>query len=127
VVGFITDGDSPSDQLCQLEFIHHLWSGIKQSFGTTSLAVVAETVLSTVLSQKYRLEGEVKAAWSALCSDLISIGVPDLMCHLLARSESQGGIEVQRQLWAVMAENELFKARGNRWEEIVSFLAIPIR
>ncbi|KXN87615.1 hypothetical protein AN958_08396 [Leucoagaricus sp. SymC.cos] len=129
VVSFIANADDTTDQLRQLQLVQKLWSVIRRSYGAASLSSIAETLLSTVLSHTYTLsEIGVKDAWSALCGDFVSVGVPQLAHTLLGGSESQEGVEVQRQLWAVMAESGLFpKVDGHEWEDVLSFLILPIK
>jgi hypothetical protein len=89
---------------------------------------LAEGILFAVLKEKYDLDEEgVKHAWSLLFAELVSIGVPNFLPSVLARTESQEGVEVQRQLWVMMAKNDLIVAKEGDWEEMLSFLMIPFQ
>lgn len=127
IISFVNHTTDTSNQLRQLNLVFKLWSVTKQSYGTQYLVSLAEAVLSTVLRQKYNLdEEEIKRAWSVLCVNLASIGIPNFLHSVLARSESQEGVEVQRQLWVMMAGNDLIKLKEDGLEEVLSFLVIPL-
>lgn len=128
ITSFIGRTDSSSNQIRHLKFFYELWRVTKQSYGTQYLVSLAEAILFAVLEQKYDLDGEgIKQAWSLLFVDLVSIGTPNFLPSVLARTESQEGVEVQRQLWVMMAKNDLIKAKGSDWEEILLFLVIPFQ
>ncbi|XP_006462383.1 hypothetical protein AGABI2DRAFT_119245 [Agaricus bisporus var. bisporus H97] len=128
ITSFIGRTDSSSNQIRHLKFVYELWRVTKQSYGTQYLVSLAEAILFAVLEQKYDLDGEgIKQAWSLLFVDLVSIGTPNFLPSVLARTESQEGVEVQRQLWVMMAKNDLIKAKGSDWEEILLFLVIPFQ
>ncbi|KAG5351604.1 hypothetical protein C0989_005611 [Termitomyces sp. Mn162] len=110
-------------QVQRLIAVKRLWSVMKNVFATSWLP--AERILASVLEINFFLEEEhVKAAWSNLCSDLISVGIPTLLHVLSTGSE---GPKVTRQLWTILARMWQVSDEAAHWEELVSLLVIPLR
>lgn len=140
VLSFIKPGNDSDvkkaeDQLQELTLMHKLWSVVKRCYGTAFLVSEAETLLVTILSMNVMPAYEaVTGTWGALCVDLVSaIGKPEVLVQSVftRNGEQQEGIkikvEIQRQLWVAIAASELFRTKEQKWEEILSFLVVPIR
>lgn len=96
---------------------------MKNVFATSWLP--AEKILANVLKVNFFLEEEeIKAAWSDLCADLISVGIPTLLHVMSTGSEGQ---KVTRQLWTVVAKTWQVPDEKAHWEELISFLVIPLK
>ncbi|KAG5644893.1 hypothetical protein DXG03_007445 [Asterophora parasitica] len=123
---FIADTDEVDTQVRRLIVVKKLWGVMKNVYSHSWLP--AETILAAVTRIQFSLGNEsVRAAWSQLCADLISVGVPSLLHVITARSEKGEGQEVTRQLWAVLARDWQVSSGGTHWEELASFLGIPFK
>lgn len=110
-----------------LSLVNKLWAVLKNVFAASWLPPPAEVILAGVLKRNYNLEDErVKSAWSRLCADLISVGLPALLHIVSVRTAHNEELEVTRQLWSVLAKSWKESDNGTHWEELVSFLIIPL-
>ncbi|KAG6889883.1 hypothetical protein C0995_013858 [Termitomyces sp. Mi166 len=123
VTQFLVHSQGIPVQVQRLIAVKRLWSVMKSVFAASWLP--AEKILASVLKVNFLLDDErVKAAWSDLCADLISVGIPTLLHVLSTGSEGQ---KVTRQLWTVLARTWQVSDEKAHWEELVSFLVIPFK
>ncbi|TFK39035.1 hypothetical protein BDQ12DRAFT_682901 [Crucibulum laeve] len=120
--------DAAEAQIGQLHLIKSLWDVIKNVFSHIfQLSSPAEIILSSILDTRYALEIEaVRIAWDNLCSALISAEIPMLLHVLSARSKRREDAETTRELWAVVGRNALRQESNTSWQDLMSFLSIPI-
>ncbi|KAG6916033.1 hypothetical protein DXG01_008756 [Tephrocybe rancida] len=123
VARFLVQPQETSAQVRHLAAVKRLWGVMRNVFAASWLP--AEKILACVLKVKFSLgDGEVKAAWSELCVDLISVGVPTLLHVISTGSE---GEEITRHLWTVLAKTWQAPEETVHWEELISFLVIPFK
>ncbi|KAG6887993.1 hypothetical protein C0992_009973 [Termitomyces sp. T32_za158] len=123
VTRFLVQSQEVSVQVHRLVVVKQLWSVMKNVFATSWLP--AEKIVASVIKVNFFLEEEhIKAAWSDLCSDLISVGIPTLLHVMSTGSEGQ---KVTRQLWTVLARTWQVPDEKAHWDELISFLAIPLK
>ncbi|KAG6829469.1 hypothetical protein H0H92_004431 [Tricholoma furcatifolium] len=123
VTRFVAPSQETSVQVQRLTLVKRLWGVMKNVFSTSWLP--AERILAGVLKVTFSLDDEdVRGAWSDLCTDLISVGVPTLLHVISTGSE---GLMVTRHLWTVLARTWQTPDENAHWEELVSFLVIPFR
>jgi hypothetical protein len=128
VARFLVQLEDPKVQLIHVQFVQKLWAVMKNVFSSAWLSPPAEIVLAAVLKCNFTLADEdVRVAWSQLCADLISVGIPTLLHVVQTRSRSTEGLQVTRQLWAVLART--FQAPDDyvHWDDGTCFLAIPLK
>jgi hypothetical protein len=103
-----------------------MWSITKNVLYDTWLPSNAEIILAAVLKRNFTLDdGEVRQAWSDLCAELVSVGVPTLMHVVYFQSEKREQVEVLRQLWTVLARTWQVIDHGTTWDDLVTLLVIP--
>ena len=140
VTNFIKQGNDESvktaeDILQELGLVHGLWFAIKHSFDDAFLSSTAKIILVDIILKGFNLVDErVKNVWSTLCVDLVYVvGKLEVLVQavFMRASGQQGGkridVQMQRQLWVVIANSELFKIKEQEWGTILSFLSIPIQ
>jgi len=117
------------DSLQELDLVHGLWSAIKHSFAAAFLSSTAEIILINILLKGFELVDEgVKVAWSTLCTDLAyMVGNPKVLIQAVFSERGGVGVRTQRQVWIVIANSELFKLQEQEWEDILSFLSLPLQ
>ncbi|KAG6844468.1 hypothetical protein H0H87_006692 [Tephrocybe sp. NHM501043] len=120
---FLIQSEETAVQVFRLIAVKRLWAVMKNVFATSWLP--AERILASVLRINFSLQiEEVKEAWSELCADLISVGVPTLLHVISTGSEGQ---EVSRHLWCVLARTWQVADEKAHWESFISFLVIPFK
>lgn len=111
-----------------LSLLKKLWNVLKNIFSSSWLHSPAEIILAAVLMRQFSFgDDNVKTAWSELCADLISAGIPSVLHVVSSRSELGQGLEVTRQLWTVLAKAWQNPNEGVPWGNVPAFLAIPYR
>ena len=100
---------------------------MKSVFCESWLSSSAETILAAILEQDFQLsDAKVKGTWSVLCSDLVIAGNPAFVGSISMQNERRAETEVRRQLWTVVARVwQSFEERFT-WQDVVSFLLIPL-
>ena len=127
VSGILFPLEAADAQFRQLSFVQKLWTVMKNVFATSWLPAPAETILIAVLKRNFLLSREtVKAAWSQLCADLMSTGIPGLLDIISIQNEHQGQLIVQRKLWGLCAKTWQGSEDSLTWKEVTSFLNIPL-
>ncbi|KAF5374095.1 hypothetical protein D9615_008892 [Tricholomella constricta] len=123
---FIIQTAEADIQVQRITSVKKLWGVMKNVYSPSWLP--AESILAAIIKVKFSMDVEsVRSAWSQLCADLISVGVPSLLHIIFTRSEKQEEKEVTRQLWAVLARAWQAPDETTHWEELVSFLTIPFK
>ncbi|KAM6493968.1 hypothetical protein JOM56_010329 [Amanita muscaria] len=118
--------DVPDVQVRHLQFTKRMWSITKNVLYDTWLPSNAEIILAAVLKRNFTLDdGEVRQAWSDLCAELVSVGVPTLMHVVYFQSEKREQVEVLRQLWTVLARTWQVIDHATTWDDLVTLLVIP--
>ncbi|KAF9465829.1 hypothetical protein BDZ94DRAFT_1253286 [Collybia nuda] len=111
-----------------LDLLKKLWNVVKNIFSSSWLHSPAEIILATVLMRQFSFQdNNVKSAWSELCADLISAGIPSILHVVSSRSDLGQGLEMTRQLWTVLAKAWQTSDEGLPWGNVAAFLAIPYR
>ncbi|RDB15276.1 hypothetical protein Hypma_004793 [Hypsizygus marmoreus] len=128
VTRFLVQTDDPNGQVRRITLVKKLWAVMKNIFSSTWLPPPAEIILAASLKLHFSLLDEnLTTAWSQLCADLISVGIPTILHLVSTRSESKEGQEVTRQLWIVLARSWQRPDDDVHWEDLVSFLMIPFK
>jgi flagellar biosynthesis regulator FlaF len=128
VAQFLVRPDGPTAQLRHLRFVQKLWGVMKNVFSGSWLSPPAEIILSAVLKVNFTLADEdVQLAWSQLCADLISVGVPTLLHIVSIRSGRTEGLQVTRQLWTVLAKALQSPDDYVHWDDVLCSLVIPLK
>lgn len=128
VVTHFLPADLSGATVHHLSLLKKLWNVLKNIFSSSWLHSPAEIILAAVLMRHFSFEDDnVKIAWSELCADLISAGIPSVLHVVSSRSELGQGLEVTRQLWAVLAKAWQNPNEGVPWGNVAAFLAIPYR
>jgi len=97
-------------------------------FSSSWLAPPAEIILAAVLQRNFTLiDEDVKVAWSQLCAELISVGIPTLLHIVNVRSGYTEGLQVTRQLWMVLAKAVQDPDDYVDWDDVICFLVIPFK
>lgn len=124
---FLGSPDAPEAQTQNLIIVTKLWSVVKDVFTPCWLSGPAEIVVAAVLKRKFTLTDDgVKLAWSSLCADLISAGIPSLPHVLSVQSGRREEKEVKRRLWTMLAKSYLASESQIPWEDLTSSLIIPL-
>ncbi|KAI0667641.1 hypothetical protein C8Q78DRAFT_315288 [Trametes maxima] len=111
-----------------LELCSHLWGVMCHVFVEAWLSAAAQSLLKSVLLHRFDFSNEhVKAAWSRLCSCLISASAPVLMAHLVLEDEEHKRADVRRELWRVAAHQWPSMVRTSSWQDSIDFLATPLK
>lgn len=114
------------DQIRRLSLIRKLWSVSKNVFSTPWLSSPAEAILIAILKRDFCIsDATVRGAWSKLCAELASTGVPGLLEIVCVQSEHRREIEIKRQLWSVLAKTWEESEDRFTWQDAVSFLGVP--
>lgn len=123
-------GDEREDEpfhVARLHTISQLWMVIKNVFVANWLSQTAGSVLDVVLRISFPLGSEeVKTAWARLCSDLAALSKPELLPTLLVTSGHRS-TSTKRQMWSLLAETWLSSMSQCSWDQMASFLSIPMR
>ena len=128
VVGFLVQLDDPKAQLWRIQFVQKLWGVMGNVFSSSWLSPPAEIILSAVLKRNFTLADEdVKLAWSQLCADFISVGIPTLLHVVNVRSGYAEGLQVTRQLWMILARSFQTPDDYVHWDDVICLLTIPFK
>lgn len=118
--------DKPDAQIQHLRLVKKLWSMTKIVLYDTWLPSNAEIILAAVLRCNFVLhDDDVREAWSDLCADLISVGVPTLLHVVYFQSERRERVEVLRQLWMVLVKTWQVIDHETTWDDLVTLLVVP--
>ncbi|KAI0647932.1 hypothetical protein C8Q79DRAFT_952664 [Trametes meyenii] len=124
----ISVGRSAFLQQHTLELCFRLWTVMRYVFAETWLSAAAESLLKSVLRRTFDLSNEhVKAAWSELCSSLISASAPVLVARLVSEDEDHRRVDIRRELWRVATHQWPSMVRTSRWHDSADFLVLPLR
>ncbi|KAI0632232.1 hypothetical protein C8Q77DRAFT_1197483 [Trametes polyzona] len=111
-----------------LSTCRQLWGVMRNVFSEAWLSSAAESLITTVLQHGYDLSnGNVKSAWSELCSALVLACAPALMARLVVEDDEHRLMDIKRELWRVTARQWPSINPYPSVEETVTFLAIPLR
>ncbi|GLB45466.1 hypothetical protein LshimejAT787_2300260 [Lyophyllum shimeji] len=126
VNGFFIQSAEVDVQVRRIVTVTKLWAVMRNVYSTSWLP--AESILAGALRVKFSLDEEsVRGAWSQLCADLISVGIPTLLHVIFTRSERKEEREVTRALWVVLARTWQDADDRVHWDELASFLVIPFK
>ena len=101
---------------------------MKNVFLSNWLSPPAEIILSAVLKHNFNLADEdVKLAWSQLCAEIISVGIPTLLHVVNIRSGYTEGLQVTRQLWTILARSFQDPDDYVHWDDVICLLAVPLK
>jgi hypothetical protein len=113
-------------QLESLSISKQLWAVIQDVFPQSWLQPVASSFLTAILQRAFEIADScVFASWRLFCSTLIVIAIPNMFESISHRDEAQQALEINRQLWRLVATQE-DSSMFNNSRSLVSILAFPI-
>ena len=128
VAQFFIQIENTDVQVRRIQFTHKLWAVMKNVFSDSWLPPPAEIILAAILRRRFTLaDDRVKTAWSQLCAELVSVGIPTLLHVVYTRSQLNEGLEVTRQLWMVLARSFQDPNDNLDWNDLICFLVIPLK
>lgn len=120
------EAESIEIQLQSLVLSRQLWIAVQNTFSPLWLTTVASSFLAATLQRTFYLANhEVLRHWSLLCSALITIGIPNVLQIISHQDETQGALEIKRQLWRLVATDYSTSGPGGR-QNVGSILTTPI-
>ncbi|KAI0301175.1 hypothetical protein B0F90DRAFT_1817189 [Multifurca ochricompacta] len=119
------DAESVEIQLKSLFVSRQLWTVIQNVFSRPSLTAVASSFLAATLQRKFHLsDQELLRNWSLLCSDLIVVGIPNVLESISHQDDESSALEVKKQLWRLVVTH-CEPGQGN-WRSSTSIHVFPI-
>lgn len=113
-------------QIQSLVVLEQLWIVAQNTFSRPWLAPVASSFLASILQRTFYLaDQEVLTNWSLLCSTLIAVGIPNVLESISQQDESHRTLEIQKQLWRLVATHGDRSMSSNR-QYLISALVFPL-
>ena len=111
-----------------LLLVHELWMVFKDVSTLPWITAAAAKILTIVLKCPFDLSNAtVMGAWSSICTDLIAVGLPDVMRTLVSQSDAAAEVELHRQLWQMVAKSWNDSSKCTDWTDAVLLLVLPFR
>ncbi|KAJ7176026.1 hypothetical protein C8R46DRAFT_1347487 [Mycena filopes] len=127
ICSFVTPAETVDGQVQRLVLVRKMWRTMTNVFQREWLSSPAEAIFGAVLRQGYNLaEQKIRDAWVELCSEVLSLGLPNAVDVVREEGEGQRPAELQNQLWMLAVKSIGKLDAPAPWMDVAYLISIPL-